>query len=95
MRPEIARLVQLGPFPPEPEASLEYLREAEDLILSIKKPVTDEEARALISLFGPPDSCYGLAWSVLHLVETAPGWPITYRGQHRGAVVHLMLARWS
>ena len=77
MRPEIVRLVQLGPFPPETVASLEYLREAEDLVLSIKKPVTDEEARALISLFGPADSCYGLAWSVLHLIESAPGWPMT------------------
>lgn len=76
MRPEIERLVQLGSLPPESEASLEYLREAEDLYRAIKRPVTDEEARALISLFGPPDSCFGLAWSVLHLIETAPSWPM-------------------
>jgi len=76
MRPEIERLVQLGPLPPEPAASIEYLREAEKLILAVSKPVTNEEARALVTLFGPPDSCYGLAWSVLHLIESAPGWPM-------------------
>jgi hypothetical protein len=27
------------------------------------------------------DDCFGLAWSVLHLVETAPGWPIEERLQ--------------
>lgn len=76
MRPEIERLVKLGPFPPEPMASIEYLREAEKLILAITKPMTNQETRALVTLFGPPDSCYGLAWSVLHLIESAPDWPI-------------------
>lgn len=76
MRPEIERLVRLGPFPQESGTSLEFLREVENLTASIEKPLTDEEAKALISLFEPPDSCYGLAWSVLHLIETVPGWPI-------------------
>ena len=40
-----------------------------------KKPVTDEEACALVKLFGS-DDCVGLAWTLLHLIETAPGWPI-------------------
>lgn len=38
-------------------------------------PVTNEEARVLVTLFGP-DECYGLAWTLVHLIETAPGWPI-------------------
>jgi len=42
----------------------------------ISKPITDDEARALVTLFGP-DDCYGAAWSILHLIESAPGWPIT------------------
>jgi len=76
MRPEIQRLIDLGPLPAEAEASLEYLREAESLLRTIRKPVSNEEARALILLFGPSDSCYGFAWSLLHLIESAPGWPI-------------------
>ncbi|XMA39044.1 hypothetical protein O1157_27230 [Streptomyces albogriseolus] len=34
--------------------------------------MTAVEARALLTCFGP-DDCYGLAWSLLHLVETGPG----------------------
>lgn len=30
----------------------------------------------MVGLFGP-DGCYGLASSVMHLIETAPGWPLT------------------
>jgi len=74
MRPEINRLVLLGPLPPEPEASVEHLRQVEALLLSVTKPVPNEEARALVKLFGP--GCFGLAWSILHLIESAPGWPL-------------------
>ncbi|MET8790412.1 hypothetical protein [Streptomyces pseudogriseolus] len=38
---------------------------------AISKPVTGEEARALVSCFGP-DDCYGVAWTLLHLIETGP-----------------------
>ncbi|MDB6032726.1 MAG: hypothetical protein JWM16_3064, partial [Verrucomicrobiales bacterium] len=30
---------------------------------------------ALVKVFGP-DDYYGLAWSLLHLIESAPGWPL-------------------
>lgn len=29
----------------------------------------------MISLFGQ-DDCFGLAWSMLHLIETSPNWPL-------------------
>ena len=38
---------------------------------SVKPPVTDEEAEELVECFGP-DDCFGLAWSLVHLVETSP-----------------------
>jgi hypothetical protein len=37
--------------------------------------ISDAEVRGLVHLFGP-DECYGLAWTLLHLIETAPGWPL-------------------
>ena len=37
--------------------------------------ISDAEVRSLVHLFGP-DECYGLAWTLLHLIETAPGWPL-------------------
>jgi hypothetical protein len=75
MRPEITRLILLGPLPSEAEASVEYLRQVETLLLSVTKPVSNGEARALVRLFGH-DGCFGLASTVLHLIESAPGWPL-------------------
>jgi hypothetical protein len=34
-----------------------------------------DEAKALVELFGA-DDCFGLAWTLLHAIETAPGRPI-------------------
>jgi hypothetical protein len=43
--------------------------------MSVNKPVSDDEARTLVSLFGT-DGCFGLAWTILHLIESSPNWPI-------------------
>jgi len=75
VRPEIARLGELGPFPSSVVADAETVGTFADLLLSIKEPVTDDEARILVTLFGP-DDLFGLAYTVVHLVETAPGWPL-------------------
>ena len=40
----------------------------------LSQPATEEEARALITLFGE-DSLFGLAWALVHMIESAPGWP--------------------
>jgi hypothetical protein len=51
------------------------LEEIRALLAEVRTPIADDEARALVGLFGP-DDCFGLAWSLLHLIETSPGWPI-------------------
>ena len=43
------------------------------LLAAIKKPVTDEEANVLAGLFGC-DDFFGMGWTLLHLIETAPNW---------------------
>jgi len=65
----------MGPLPAEQSASVEELQERERLLKSIHKPVMDAEARELVKIFGP-DDCYGLAWAMLHLIESAPSWPL-------------------
>ena len=75
MRAEINRLLLLGPLPSENDASVDPLRLVEAELKAVVKPFRDDEARALVTLFGP-DGCFGIAWSFLHLIETAPGWPI-------------------
>ena len=75
IREEINALNALGPLPSEHGANPELIRKYEELYRGIIRPITDEEARVLINLFGA-DGCFGLASSLMHLVETAPGWPL-------------------
>lgn len=75
MRPKIVDLINLGTLPSEKGADVEKIRLIEETLAKIKPPITNEEAEALVKLFGE-DSCFGLAWTLLHLVETAPDWPI-------------------
>src|SRR4051794_26015272 len=74
MRDEIAHLVELDPLPAE-QAPVEDFDRYEPALAVVTPPVTDEEARALVGLFGP-DDCFGAAWTLVHLIETAPGWPL-------------------
>jgi hypothetical protein len=76
MRKEIIELIKLGPLPAGTvDSDPDLIDRYADLIQAIIRPVTDEEACALVKLFGP-DDCFGVAWSLLHLIETAPSWPI-------------------
>ena len=76
IRPEIHELAALGRFPREEEATKEQVIKIEDALPKIQGPVTDEEARILAALFPPEGSTFGLAWRLVHLIETAPGWPL-------------------
>src|SRR6188508_2643258 len=76
MREAVMALVRLGPFPSEKHATPEDLEAVQKLLEQIEKPVSNDEARALCKLFGP-DDCFGLAWTMVHLIETSPGWPLT------------------
>lgn len=71
MRPEVEALVRHGRLPAEDEAE-EKIAEVERLLHAVRAPLTDVEAHALVGIFGP-DDCYGLSWTLVHLIETAPG----------------------
>ena len=79
MRQEIVELGKMGPLPPSEKAVQENLQDLVDkyerLIMSIKKPITNEEARVLVKVFGTDDG-FGLVWPLVSLVESAPGWPL-------------------
>lgn len=76
LRDEVRKLSAMGTLPAEMATSEEVVGEYEDLILAISRPVSDEEARALATLFGP-DGCFGLAQALVRLIESAPGWPLS------------------
>ncbi|MDH6612501.1 hypothetical protein M2164_008136 [Streptomyces sp. SAI-208] len=71
LRPEVRTFVAHGPLPDRDADEEEIDRRVRQLD-AIARPVTPDEARALATCFGP-DDCYGVAWTLLHLVETAPG----------------------
>ncbi|MFC3912237.1 hypothetical protein ACFOSS_02005 [Pseudaeromonas sharmana] len=75
MREQIKNLVSIGVLPAEDVASVEEVKFIELIVSSIDGPITDDEAKAIVSIFGF-DEFFGIAWSILHLVETAPHWPI-------------------
>ena len=70
MKSEVQVFVADGPLPDE-DASAEEIDARGTQLTAISRPVTAEEAQALLTCFGP-DGCYGLAWSLLHLIETGP-----------------------
>ena len=75
MRKEVQELVNMGPLPDCGTVAEEQLKMYESLLSRVTPPVSNDEARNLVCLFGP-DDCYGLAWTLLHLIESAPGWPL-------------------
>jgi hypothetical protein len=79
MREEIKELAKMGPLPSCGVALRPDQREKIEryglLIVSIRKPVTNEEARVLATLFGP-DDCFEMEEQLVHLIESAPGWPL-------------------
>ncbi|MGW4555746.1 hypothetical protein ACWEOV_19125 [Streptomyces sp. NPDC004365] len=70
MRPEVLAFVADGPLPDWDGSEEEIDRRGRQLD-AISRPVTGEEARALVGCFGP-DDYYGVAWTLLHLIETGP-----------------------
>ena len=72
IRTEVQQLVDLGPFPASKGWDQLDLERREALLIAIKPPLTHEEAVALLACFGPDDA-FGLAWTLLHLIEATPG----------------------
>ena len=74
IRQSITDFLATGQLPDEHDSTDDEIKRADDLLNQIEKekPVTDEEAAALVTVFGA-DTCFGLAWTLLHIIETAPG----------------------
>jgi hypothetical protein len=63
-------------------------------IASLTPPASEEEARALLNVLPHhEDSLFGLAWGVLHFIESAPGWPYADELDDRGWWVHFLRER--
>ena len=76
MQTTVDDLLKLGPLPSSANADVGQLEIYQFILAKIDQPIADDDARALITLFGP-DDCFGLCWTLLHIIETALGWPIS------------------
>jgi len=74
IRKEVADFVALGTLPPF-TAEPEVIARHEEALHRIQRPATVDEAAILLKCFGP-DDCFGLAWTLLHLIESAPESPL-------------------
>jgi hypothetical protein len=72
----IQNLAGLGRLPSADEVSPSFLEKFQGLLSAIQRPVTDQEAETLAGLLGP-DDCHGLAWTLVHIIEEASGWPLS------------------
>lgn len=78
MRGPVRKLVEKPGLILSDSASIETVEWAGELIESFERPAQDEEAVALLELLSRSDetSCFGLNWTIVHFIETAPGWPL-------------------
>ncbi|MFD7686714.1 hypothetical protein [Streptomyces sp. NPDC059781] len=72
MRPEVSAFVADGPLPDEETGEEAEIDRRARQLEAMTRPLGLAEAEALAGCFGP-DDCYGLAWTMAHLIETAPG----------------------
>ena len=95
MRPEVRDFLSMGPLPESTASTAEELDKLEGSLGQIAPPVSEEEARALLRSFGP-DDCFGLAWTLVHLIETAPN-PVLIEepGESEGEWIRLLWERQS
>ena len=76
IRDSVRDFMALGPLPNEASPVDAFDPLFIERLKKIARPVSMEEASLLLQSFGPDDS-FGLAWSLLQLVETAPDCPVT------------------
>lgn len=70
IRNSVAKCVSLGPLPASDTADETQVLRLTEALLEILPPVSEDEAVLLASMFGK-DECFGLAWTLVHLIESA------------------------
>ena len=78
IRSDIMAMARLGRLPPDSaDAEVGALSLWERLLSAVEEGPSPnrDEVRVLIKLFPTDGTCFGLAWSLLHLIEKAESWP--------------------
>lgn len=93
MRDDVRRLVALGHVPREGDSE-DYWEEFEARLHSVTRPITEDEAEALLTLFNveEEEDGRGLAWTLIHLIESS-GMMMREPGPKDGAWQNLLRER--
>ena len=77
VRAAVARVVALGELPDDTVVDdVDVWAAWEKAFDALERPATLAEAVALLDVFPASGSMsFGFCWSLLHFIETAPGWP--------------------
>ena len=76
MRESVVALLAMGELPPESVDDEALWSRWEDAVRAVTQPAEDDEAAAVLGCFPRSEqSSYGLAWHLLHFVESSPTWP--------------------
>lgn len=71
IRREVMECLALGPVPASEIADEDLVARLTSALMEITSPVSENEAVERAAAFGP-DECVGLAWTLIHLIESAP-----------------------
>ena len=91
IRDEVLKLAALGKLP-DAAGDPEQIGVLERALAAIEPPVTAAEAELLIGLFGT-DDCFGLAWSLVHLIESCVEDPLPPASESEGEWVRRLRQR--
>jgi hypothetical protein len=76
IRDAVLTLIAMGRMPTEDVGDDTCWEPWERAVRALINPATDEEAAAVLDVLPRGEnSAYALAWHLLHVVESAPGWP--------------------
>jgi hypothetical protein len=71
----IFELSKMGSLPDESaEIADGVLERYDELFQQIKSPLTEAEAVVIARLF-PPVACFGMEWTIVHMLERSENWP--------------------
>lgn len=75
IRSAVAELGKLGPLPEADDSAEDsVLQRYEQLLGTICEPLNVAEATIIAGIF-PRSTCFGLEWTLLHLLERSQDWP--------------------
>jgi hypothetical protein len=94
MRDTARNVVALGHLPADAELDAPTARRYEEALKAVEHRPSRDEALALVALL-PPDAStsFGLAWTLVHIIESSPAWPLADALDDRNHWVSLLRER--